>query len=132
MPIRPELRHFYSRPEWRELSRHIRKERAQDRCECIGQCGTYHFAQNAERQMPRGVEWRCSAFEGQPHPVTRSKVVLTVAHLDHTPGNDDPENLRAFCQRCHNSYDQRHRKQNAHQTRRAKKAIGDLLEESDD
>ena len=34
-----------------------------------------------------------------------SKVVLTIAHLDHTPENCDYNNLRALCQKCHNSYD---------------------------
>lgn len=38
-----------------------------------------------------------------------SKVVLTIAHLDHTPENYDPTNLRALCQRCHNKYDAQHR-----------------------
>lgn len=33
------------------------------------------------------------------------KVVLTVAHLDHTPENCDESNLAALCQRCHNRYD---------------------------
>ena len=38
-----------------------------------------------------------------------SKVVLTIAHLDHTPENCSEENLKALCQKCHNSYDARHR-----------------------
>lgn len=36
-------------------------------------------------------------------------IVLTVAHLDHTPENCSPDNLRALCQRCHNRYDAKHR-----------------------
>jgi len=32
-------------------------------------------------------------------------VVLTVAHLDHTPEHCDDANLKAWCQRCHNTYD---------------------------
>ena len=39
----------------------------------------------------------------------QERVVLTVAHLDHTPENCDPSNLRALCQRCHNKYDAKHR-----------------------
>jgi hypothetical protein len=39
-------------------------------------------------------EW-CPAVQGEPHPVTGSRVVLTVAHLDHTPENVTPVNLRA-------------------------------------
>lgn len=47
----------------------------------------------------------CRAENGKPHPVTGSRVVLTVAHLNHRPEDCDPENLRAWCQRCHNTYD---------------------------
>ena len=47
----------------------------------------------------------CRAVNYQPHPVTGSRVVLTIAHLDHTPENCDPANLRAWCQRCHITYD---------------------------
>lgn len=47
----------------------------------------------------------CRAANHEPHPVTGSRVVLTTAHLDHTPENDDLSNLRAWCQRCHLKYD---------------------------
>jgi len=47
----------------------------------------------------------CRAVNYQPHPVTGSKVVLTIAHLNHTPEDNDPANLRAWCQRCHITYD---------------------------
>jgi hypothetical protein len=127
MPIRPEMRHHYMTPEWRALSLRIRKERAQDRCECTGQCGTDHGAENAGRDG-QAVDTRCSAFEGQPHPVTGSIVRLTVAHLDQDPANSDDANLLAACQRCHNRIDQPYRKQNAHRTRRGRKAAGDLFE----
>ena len=40
-----------------------------------------------------------------PHPVTGSRVILTIAHLDHTPENCADDNLRAWCQRCHFAYD---------------------------
>jgi 5-methylcytosine-specific restriction endonuclease McrA len=47
-------------------------------------------------------------------------VVLTTAHLDHDPSNCDPANLRAWCQRCHNTYDAPMRAER----RRARKAAG--------
>jgi len=40
------------------------------------------------------------------------KVVLTVAHLDHDTTNNDPENIKALCQRCHNRYDMKQRVHN--------------------
>ena len=47
----------------------------------------------------------CGAENHKPHPATGSRVVLTVAHLDDDPQNNDPRNLRALCQRCHLAYD---------------------------
>lgn len=67
-------------------------------------------------------EWPdCRAFNYEPHPETGSKVILTIAHLDHMPENSDRENLRAWCQRCHNKYDQPHRQANRAR-RKAKEA----------
>lgn len=90
MPIRPEDRDRYP-ADWPEISERIRA-RSGGRCECRGECG-------------RGHRSRCRAWNGYPHPDTRSTVVLTVAHLDRVPEHCDPENLRAMCQACHLSYD---------------------------
>jgi hypothetical protein len=60
--------------------------------------------------------------------VTGRTVILTVAHLNHTPMDCDPDNLRAMCQRCHLSYDRpRHLAKQA-ANRRARKATGDLFD----
>lgn len=60
-------------------------------------------------------------------PVTR--IVLTIGHLDHIPEHVADSNLRAWCQRCHLSYDHDHHQRNAYATRRKGKAVGDLLDE---
>lgn len=53
-------------------------------------------------------EW-CTAVHGEPHPVTGSLVVLTVAHVhDSAPENVAPTNLAALCQRCHLNHDRKH------------------------
>lgn len=76
-------------------------------------------------------EW-CNAQNGHSHPVTGSKVVLTVAHLgtsypDGTPGDKHdktdvrPENLAALCQRCHLNYDRDEHMANAAATRRRRR-----------
>lgn len=36
------------------------------------------------------------------------KIVITIAHLNHTKEDNRPENLAALCQKCHLNYD-RHR-----------------------
>lgn len=84
MPIRPENRTRYP-ANWPAISRRIRFERARNRCE---ECGAENY---------------------QPHPDTWSKVILTVAHLNHTPEDCRDDNLRALCQRCHNRLDAPHR-----------------------
>ena len=45
------------------------------------------------------------------------RVVCTTAHLDHTPENCEDDNLKFLCQRCHNRYDIKHRKETRHNTR---------------
>ena len=69
----------------------------------------------------------CRAENGRPHPVTGSRVVLTIAHLDHNPDHNDLDNLRAWCQRCHLTYDAQQHARNARNTRRNRRAVGDLL-----
>ena len=70
----------------------------------------------------------CGAVNYQPHPITGSKVVLTIAHLGtpHTDGRAGDkhdkmdcrdENLAALCQRCHLRYDIQEHVQNAARTR---------------
>lgn len=58
-----------------------------------------------------------------------TKIVLTIAHLDHTPENCDPANLRAWCQRCHLTYDAKHHAQTAYATRREGRSNRDLFED---
>lgn len=100
MPIHPDLRHLYG-PAWRQISL-SRRSRAGWRC-----------------------EW-CDAEHGQPNPVTGSKVVLTVAHLDHDPTNNAEDNLAALCQRCHLAYDADHHRRNAAATRRRQMQTAEL------
>jgi hypothetical protein len=96
MPIRPENKALYPK-DWPEISRRIRFDRAGGRCE-------------QDMRIGGKVIARCEARNGEPHPITGSKVVLTVAHLDHNPENNAEENLKAMCQRCHLRYDQHHHK----------------------
>jgi hypothetical protein len=99
MPIRPENRARYPR-DWPVIS--LARRRAAD-WTCQG-----------SPAYPT-----CRARQGEPHPVTGSKVVLTVGHLDHTPENIDITNLKVWCQRCHLTYDAHHHKMTRQATRRA-------------
>ena len=80
MPIHPDMKSRYP-DDWPQISARIRFERAGNRCEWCG-AANYWF-----------------------HPETGSVVILTVAHLDHNPANNADDNLKALCQKCHNTYD---------------------------
>ena len=117
-------------PEWRAIRTAIRDIRAVGRCECVGECGHDHTGDPASLWWPAHIptaHGRCPALNHDPHPVTGSNVVLTIAHLDHDPSHNDPGNLRAYCQRCHNAYDAPHRRAHAARTRRRRRACGDLF-----
>jgi len=91
MPIRPENKNRYP-TDWKAISLRVR-ERAKGRCECTGECGADHEAENAADynyklfcdEFPEiysaADHLRCAAFNKCPHPITESKVVLTAAHL---------------------------------------------------
>jgi len=85
MPIRAENKHRYPR-DWKQIVETVRA-RSGNRCE-----GSPAYPD-------------CRAENHQPHPVTGSKVVLTTAHLNHTPEDCEMSNLKHWCQRCHITYD---------------------------
>ena len=62
----------------------------------------------------------CRLKNGETNPLTGSRVVLTIAHMDHDETHMDEDRCRALCQSCHNRWDAPHRKKNAAKTRRAK------------
>lgn len=99
MPTRPENRDRYP-ADWPVISECVRFGRAQGRCECRGECGRprHHL----------DTDGRCRNRHGLPAYRTGSRVVLTTAHLNHTPEDTDPDNLRAMCQGCHVHHDAEH------------------------
>ncbi len=126
MPIKPENRHRYP-PDWDDIRVRV-LSRAGYRCEWPG-CMARHHAS--------GV-WRLGVFHQVVHPsapdefnydladsindngehVTR--IVLTIAHLDHAPENCDDD-------RHHLAYDQQHHITSAYMTRKARANTPDLF-----
>lgn len=129
MPFRPER---YP-TNWPAIRASIRA-RAEEQCECIGECGDVHeggrcLAPNGElilRDPHAPAQWteHDPALAGRNHSAT--KVVLTVAHLDHDEQNNDPSNLRTLCQRCHLALDRADNARRAREGRAAPRAVGML------
>lgn len=139
MPIRAENRDRYP-SDWKAISLRIR-EQAGQKCEF---CGVPNYALGAwiEGQWwtagPKGTGLRDNPRPGEDFPCWHvsqadarwarvTRIILTVAHLDHTPENCADDNLKALCQRCHNRYDMPMRKAGIAARAKAAMADGDLF-----
>lgn len=126
MPIRPEEKHRYPN-NWHDISRQ-RKEKAGWTCEFCGveqyavgwrdDQGNFHYDPAWLENFGNGAY--CDHATARQAADIRNEsgktpkwivIVLTVAHLDHTPENNEPENLRALCQKCHLDHDRKHHTQ---------------------
>ncbi len=133
MPIRAENKNLYP-SNWPEIRTRIRT-RAGDQCEkckvknhafiCRGKWDGADVYQDDDGAIFSAKNGRfitqnyVGDLEG---PIKFLTVVCTTAHLDHDPANCQDENLRFWCQRCHNRYDRKHRDQ----TIRERKLKGQL------
>lgn len=132
MPIKPENKARYPK-DWPAIRERIMR-RARNRCE---ECGVQHHDigyrddSGEFRVIVKAHEREGGAADYAGHATGWKviMVVLTIAHLDHQPENCADENLRAWCQRCHLRYDHEHHQRNARETRRNRKACGDLFAE---
>jgi hypothetical protein len=120
VPIRPENAARYPK-DWKTAIVPAVRKRSKNRCECRGQCGINHGSEDRAG--------RCKAVNGGPHPITGSKVILTVAHKHGEPL--ESRNIAGMfhaCQQCHNKYDAPHRRAGIKARARAGRAIADLFE----
>jgi len=134
MPISRASQSLYP-SDWWEISQGI-KTRAGWRCEC---CGVPHMAWGwrdhlgqfhdlgKERLWAAGYRKTPFGYPLSSGAVVRAiEILLTCAHLDHDPTNSNPDNLRAWCQKCHLAYDAPHHRRNAGATRRAAMGTDEL------
>lgn len=117
MPIRPEYRHFYQ-GEWKTI-RQQRLDAAGHKCEWCGVPDRKWIHRNTEDHKQFTVIYSAYDF----YAALRSGnyltfIILTVAHLNHDPSDNRPENLRALCQLCHLRYDMKHHVQSRRMNRR--------------
>lgn len=119
MPIRQDLRHFYGRV-WRTVTRPRILARAGNQCEACEVPNSTDVTRIGGCWLEEKVTW-AGGVSLIWHDVTgaimdpppagkkrRIRVVLTIAHLNHTAGDDGDENLKAWCQWCHLNYDKQH------------------------
>jgi hypothetical protein len=150
MPIRPQLRQFYGR-QWRTETRPRILARAQNKCE---QCqapnrqtvvrnhrdypgwwfefegGTAHDNTGATQGAIRLSEAPGMELVESGPGARLTEIVLTVAHLNQTAGDDRDENLKALCQWCHLHHDRAQHTHNSRETRLTRKdASRPLLQE---
>lgn len=84
---------------------------------CCEECGAPNYAilSTPDRELIENCASYKEAREKRKHCFTSDRcdgfvtIVLTIAHMDHFTMNNDPKNLKALCQKCHNSYDAKHR-----------------------
>jgi hypothetical protein len=95
MPFSPSNAHHYRTLKWRMASSYVRWC-AHDTCQ------------------------DCGIASGAARPGKRP-AVLTVAHLNRTPGDDRHENLRLLCDACHLRYDAKANAPVARRTRQRRK-----------
>lgn len=140
MPIRRENQWRYP-PDWPVISQRIR-DRAWNLCE---ECGVENHALGGRDDdgtflpalplgdnglrltWPKPGEFALCAKGHRKAWCRIIRIVLTVAHLNHQPEDCRTENLRAWCQRCHNRYDAAERRRGIRQRARSACAIGDLF-----
>jgi hypothetical protein len=92
-------------PNWKEIRKRILL-RADNKCEF---CGVTNYAfvwrdkMGKWQLMPEGHEADAMALDGFKF----TKIVLTIAHLDHDKLNHSVQDdrLAALCQKCHLGYD---------------------------
>lgn len=120
------------------------RDRAKHRCE---ECGIENYTLGGREEdgtflpaIPKGEKllrlewpepgefWWCELGEHRSW-LRIVRIVLTVAHLNHTPEDCDLSNLKALCQRCHNRYDAATRARGIKERERDKRAGADLFPE---
>lgn len=140
MPIRPELRAFYTGPAWQATRQRI-LARARHRCEACGVPNRTRVARASGwwvipteeffremwmeklygvqegKEIPPPLYWTdphgktVSRPAGFPYSICRDvQIVIAVTHLNNTSGDDRDENLMARCQWCHLTSDERFHK----------------------
>jgi hypothetical protein len=121
---------------WKQFSEYIRFERAENRCECTGECGMVHVgrcdARNGQYKV-KGLSILETPIQGKFYDREHwSRICLTVAHLDFDGGVCRckkekgikcaiPSHCKAMCNGCHLMMDLPHHIENRRNNLKAQK-----------
>lgn len=90
---------------WKNFSVRIRLVRADNRCECEGECGLHG------KDLFHEAARRCVEMNGSKAQWAKGRIMLTVAHLNAKGGPCQcpplcsiAKHVKAMCQRCHLRY----------------------------
>ena len=83
------------------------------------------YIYHAETGQKVGADYVGEMDETGRRPMT--KIILTIAHLDHDTANNEPENLKALCQYHHLAYDKHLHQSNSRETRNKKRKQTELI-----
>lgn len=115
-------------PEWKTK---IRPDILERDGNCCKFCGVINYSIirrfgkgiNDWEYWPEGMMSEAYTIDG----FKSTKIILTIAHLDHDKTNNDYDNLAALCQKCHLGIDLKHHMANARETRTKKKGLQELF-----
>jgi hypothetical protein len=96
--------------DWPTLALDLKAEREWTCQQCNRQC------RKPREPLSEFIERVYGGIEGEAWKEAvdyPGRFVLTTAHLDQNPANNDPSNLKALCSGCHLKNDTPHRKANA-------------------
>jgi hypothetical protein len=126
MPIRPENKARYP-ANWKTEIRPRILKRAENAAgwPCCEGCGVANYAQGWWQDD--GSFYDNAGVIEPPNGERIIKIILTIAHLSDEIEDCSDENLKAWCQRCHNRYDMPARAAGIKARRHATRASGDLF-----
>lgn len=119
-------------PNWEEISAALKEQVGQvcEQCGIPNEIYIYRNKFNPAKWIREPEEWEDSEesealehelyYHRTEYPRKPHQVVLTTAHLDHNPANNERSNLRVLCQRCHLLYDLPHHIESRKANRAAK------------
>lgn len=100
-------------PKWSLISYLIRFKRAKNKCEWCD-IANYLVVNKVDRKKPSPAQWdmfyslinqKKYSHKMAMKSMGFSKIVTTVAHIDHDKTNNRFNNLAALCQKCHLKHD---------------------------